>query len=194
MNENRYIVVTAPTVEPVTLAEAREHCRIDNDDENRALIRMIQTAREQVENDTSRSLITQTLRLYMDAFPAGDYIALSRPPLATVTSVQYVDTAGATQTFSSGDYIVDVAREPGRVVLAYGESWPTARAQVNAVQVNYTAGWTTTTIPAAAKHLVLLWVAHFYENREPVNIGNIVNAIPMAIESLTYRLRWGNYE
>jgi len=187
-----FSVVTAPTVEPVTLAEAREHCRIDNDDENRTLTRLIQSAREQVENDTARALITQTLRMYLDEFPDGDAIELPRPPLATITSLTYVDAAGATQTWAASNYVADAVREAGRVVLAYGKSWPTARAQANSIQVNYTAGWTTTTIPAAAKQLVLLWVGHMYENREAVNASTI-NAVPMAVESLTWRLRWGSY-
>jgi len=187
-----FSVVTAPTVEPVTLAEAREHCRIDNDDENRTLTRLIQSAREQVENDTARALITQTLRMYLDEFPDGDAIELPRPPLAAITSLTYVDAAGATQTWDASNYTADAVREAGRVVLAYGKSWPTARAQANSIQVNYTAGWTTTTIPAAAKQLVLLWVGHMYENREAVNASTI-NAVPMAVESLTWRLRWGSY-
>lgn len=187
-------VTTAPTVEPLGLTEAKAHLRVDNDDENALIESLIETAREQVENDTRRALMTQTLRLNLDAFPCDtDTIQLPRPPLVSVSSITYVDSAGTTQTWASSNYIVDAASEPGRVVLAYNASWPTARAQANAIAINYVAGWTAATLPAAAKRLVALWVAHLFELREPVNVGNIVNEIPLAIKTLTARLSIGDY-
>lgn len=188
-------VTTGPTEEPITLEDAKAHLRVDNDDagENAWITTAIQAAREQVENDTRRALFTQTLRLNLDRFPISDTIYIPRPPLQSVASITYVDSAGATQTMSSGDYIVDTASEPGRIVLAYGKTWPTAREQANAVAVNYVAGWTSGTMPAAVKQLMYLWVGHWHENREAVNVGNITSEYPLAIHSLTYRLKFGDY-
>ena len=188
-------VVTAPASEPVSLVEAKEHLRVSHDEENVLIEQLIQSAREQVENDTARALFTQTLRLSLDRFPSGpdNAIRLPRPPLASVSSIAYVDTAGDSQTLSGAAYQVDAYSEPGRVVPVYGTSWPSARCQPNAVTVQYVAGWTAGTMPAAAKQLVLLWVSHLYDRRDPVNVGNIVSPMPMAIETLTWRLRWGHY-
>ncbi len=188
-------VTTGPTEEPITLDDAKAHLRVDNDDagENAWITTAIQAAREQVENDTRRALFTQTLRLNLDQFPMSNAILIPRPPLQSVASITYVDSDGATQTMSSSDYIVDTASEPGRVVLAYGKTWPTAREQANSVAVNFVAGWTAGTMPAAVKQLMYLWVGHWHENREAVNVGNITSAYPLAIDSLTARLRFGDY-
>jgi hypothetical protein len=59
------------------------------------------------------------------------------------------------------------------------------------VIVTYIAGWTTAAlVPANVKHLIKLWISHFYENREPVNIGNIVNEIPLSLSTLTTSCKW----
>lgn len=188
-------VTTGPTEEPITLDDAKAHLRVDNDDagENAWITTAIQAAREQVENDTRRALFTQTLRLNLDRFPLGNTIQIPRPPLQSVASITYVDSNGDTQTWASSNYIVDTASEPGRIVLAYGKTWPTAREQANAVAVNFVAGWTSLTMPAAVKQLMYLWVGHWHENREAVNVGNITSEYPLAIDSLTGRLRFGDY-
>jgi len=181
---------TDATVEPVSLPEVQAHLRISDDiaaREETLLRRLITAARQQVEDWEWRAHISQTWQWKLDAFPTGDDPAfyVPRPRLISLpsTGIQYVDTAGATQTVDAADYLVDAISEPGRVVPAYGESWPTPRAQVNAVTVTFVAGYGTTpeTVPEPTRHLILLLVAHYYENREPVNIGNVANEIPLGM-------------
>lgn len=181
---------TDATVEPVSLQEAQAHLRISNDvldRESVLLRRLITAARQQVEEWEWRSHISQTWQWKLDAFPCGSDPAfyVPRPRLISLpsTGIQYVDTAGATQTVDAADYLVDTISEPGRVVPAYGETWPTPREQLNAVTVTFVAGYGTTpeSVPEPTRHLILLLVAHYYENREPINVGNIVNDIPLAM-------------
>lgn len=40
------------------------------------------------------------------------------------------------------------------------------------------------TVPAGLKHALKLYTGHLYENRETVNIGNIVSEIPMGFFDL----------
>jgi uncharacterized phiE125 gp8 family phage protein len=184
------VLGTAPAQEPLSVNEFREDHRIDNEDENSFIKRRIRAARLWVENHTSRSLFTTTWKLYFDSFPV--WFSLPRPPLASVTSIKYIDTGGNEQTLDSGVYTVDTNREPGRVVLAFGQSWPSTRAVINAVVVEYVAGWDDVEdIPQNISDAVMLMTAHYYENREPVVVGTIVSKIPDSVRSLLASDRFG---
>ena len=77
-------------------------------------------------------------------------IRMPRNPLLSVDQVQYADDFGVIQTAAPSIYQVDNTREVGRLSPAYGQVWPTTRAQLNAVQITFTAGMgPVTTIPAA---------------------------------------------
>lgn len=175
------------TVEPVSLAEARAYLRVDSTSEDALITRLIKVARQRCEEWEWRSYLSQTWELKCDAFPTGgDPFYLPRPPLIAVTSIAYVDTAGAGQTTSASVYAVDTHSVPGRVALAYGQTWPTAREQVNAVTVTYTAGYGTapTTAPDATKQLILLLVSYYFENRDLIITGTIVQELPIGIQAL----------
>lgn len=187
-------VVTAPTVEPVTVAEVKAQCRIDSSSEDALLAIYIQAAREYAETFTRRAFCTQTLRGWLDVWPPDDkpWIYLPNPPLASVSSITYVDSAGVTQTWSSSNYVVDGnTTTTARIGLAYGASFPTLRSGLqNAITVNWSAGYgAAAAVPAAIKQALLLIVAHWFENRESVVIGSIATNVPMAANSLLSSVR-----
>jgi uncharacterized phiE125 gp8 family phage protein len=175
-------LVTAPTIEPVTLAEAKLHLRVDHGDEDALIESLVTSARTHVEHVTSRAFINQTWRLSLDAFPAE--IRLPRPPLSSVTSLQYLDGNGTLQTLSASSYTVDSDAEPGRVVEAYATTWPSVRNDIRAVRVTYVAGYgaTAATVPQPIKQAILLLVGHWYANREAV--GTVGSDIAFAVDAL----------
>ena len=174
---------TAATLWPVNVAEVRDHLRIDHTDEDATLQRLIRTATTHTEDYTERALLTQTWTVYYDSFP--NEMELPKPPLASVTSIAYVDTDGDDQTVSTSTYTVDTSSEPGRVYLAYNQSWPTTRGVEKAVTVTYVAGWTAaTSVPEPIRHAVLMQIADLYELREPTIIGTIQTALPHAARLL----------
>lgn len=177
-------LVTAPVGEPFTLTDAKDHLRITIDTEDSLINALIVSAREFAEGNTRRALITQTWDLTLDAFP--DAIEVPLPPLQSVTSVTYIDTAGTTQTLvANTDYTVDTKSEPGRIVPAYGKSWPSTRDIVNAVTVRFVAGYgNATAVPKSIKQAMLMHIEHMFDNRGTVNIGNVVNEIPLTMQSL----------
>lgn len=133
---------TPPTLDPVSLVAAKTHLRVDIDDEDAYIETLITVASNWAEETTSRSLTTQTWTLYLDDWPQHDYIRLPRPPLQSVTSVEYYDTDGNSSTFSTDYYDVDTDSDPGRVVLKYGETWPSTTLQpMNPVKIIYVAGY-----------------------------------------------------
>ena len=129
------------TWSPVTLTDAKQHCRIDIEDDDALINGQLAAAVVRGEQATNRQFAPATWVLKLDAFPGTDTFELPKPPLLSVSSIQYVDTDGATQTFSSSDYSVDRTSEPGRVVLGFGNSWPSARAQPDAITITYLAGY-----------------------------------------------------
>jgi len=184
-------VTTDPLAEPVTLAEAKEHLNFDSDSANATISAMIGAARRKVEELEWRSLITQTVTLKLDAFPAASAaVYLPRPPLQSITSIQYVDADGETQTLAAADYDVDVTSEPGRVKPSYGNTWPVTRSQMNAVTIVYAAGYggDRADVPGDTRAAIKMLVAHLWANREATTTGVVATAIPMGVEFLLRRV------
>lgn len=178
----------APADEPVTVAELRAQCRIDADiaDEDTQLLLYITAARQAVEQETGRQLLRATYQYGTSGFPSGQNdVILPMPPLLRVVSVQYVDSAGATQTMPTTDYVADTLSLPGAVSLAYGLSWPSTREQRNAVTITYQAGYgdDAEQVPQPLKMAVLLWAATLYEQRE-ATVEKAMACMPLGVDRL----------
>ncbi len=181
-------LVTPPEVEPVTLAEAKAHLRLDTDSDDAYVSALITAARERVELFLCRALITQAFEYTLDGFPTNQVIDLPRPPLQAVESIQYVDTAGIIQTLSQEDYVVDASSgEIGRVALAWNRFWPLTRSSINNVIIRFTAGYgdAAVDVPQAIRQGILIEVSNLYENREDVVVGQNISML-----SLSERLLW----
>lgn len=167
LNHKSVSVSTAPTTEPITLSQAKKQLEIAESDRSHDehVQRAIVAAREQYEADTQKKLITQTIQEITDAFPGGDYFELTYRPVASVTSIAYLDTAGASQTWAAASYSLDAARR--RIWLKNGYTYPTTYDQWNAVTVTYVAGYgTQEDIPERDRQAMLLLVGYFFEDRD----------------------------
>lgn len=186
-------LITAPTDEPVTVAEARQQVSLPAGYtvHDELLSKLITAARETVEEATGRQLCTATRELTLDTWPEGHVIKLPRPPLASVTTVKYYDTSGVQQTWSNANYLVRTAREPGEVHKYKTVTWPTLQDRPDAVAVRYVCGTGRASVPSRARAVVLLLVAHWFENREAVITGTIATELPMAAAALLEQLRVG---
>lgn len=177
----------APAREPVTLAEAKSQLRITHVLEDAYITGvLIPAVRDRAQLNTQRQLIEATFRLDLDDWPGEDWIVIPRAPLRSVTSVQYVDASGVTQAMATSDYIVDAPAGDraarGRVVLAYGKSWPNIRAQANAVRITFVAGYGTSpaSVPGLLRKAMLTDLASAYAQREDVVVGTIATELPRA--------------
>lgn len=192
------IVQTAPAVEPVTLAEAKAHCKVDISDDDAYISSLITMSRQYVEQILDISLISQTLEARYDTFPLWE-IVLPRPPMATGTvTVIYRDEGGTNRTITSAAsaFQVDNLVTPGRIYPLYNGVWPATRGDENSVTVRWPAGYGASgaAVPATIKHLILLQVAHLYEMRQPVVAGfSQVLPVPQTFETLLAASGWGGY-
>lgn len=157
-----------------------------NTTEDAYLISLRQSAREYVEGRCRRKLITQTWDDKREAFPSGgEPIELPFAPIASITSITYVDGDGTSQTWSASDYQTELpsgpCAMPGRILPAYGESYPSTRQQFNAVIVRFVAGYgaAASSVPASLKAAMKLLIAHWYEQREAVAVGVGIGAVPV---------------
>lgn len=161
-------LITGPAAEPLSLAEAKLHLRVDSSDEDALITACIVAARQQAEHITGRSLVTQTWERVLDGFPAAE-IELGVPPVQSIASIVYADATGATQTLSSAAYVLDDVRVPGWVLPAAGTSWPATADGINTVRVRFVAGYgNAAAVPEGIKAWMRLHVGALYENREAV--------------------------
>lgn len=198
-------VATKPLVEPVTLSEAKQHCRVDTSDDDAYITSLITAARQWVEEYVDRALVSQQLTMRVDTFPWE--FELPRPPMATggtltATSITYtVDPGGAggtsvltTATLSASSYRVDREATPGRIRTLYGGTWPSHLSDPNAVSVTWWAGYgpAATDVPQAIRHAILMLVGHLYERRlASDNVGGA--EVPFGVKALLDSQKWGSY-
>lgn len=162
----RFIAPVSGVVLPVTLAEAKAQCRVTCDDEDTLIQAYLQAATMAASDRLQRSLAPAQYRLTLDRFPStAEAIELLLPPVTSVAAVTYTDEAGTSQTLAAQDYILDAVSEPARLLPAVDVSWPATQDRVNAVQVDYTAGYPTGTVPIPIKQWILLAVGDLYEQR-----------------------------
>ena len=192
------VVAEKPTVEPVSLAEAKAHARVDSEVEDTLIQSYITMAREWLEGVLDMSLVSQTLEARYDLFPVWE-IVLPKPPMAAGTvTITYRDGNGTNQTLSSasGHFQADHRTMPGRVYPNYNGVWPLPRGDENSITIRWPAGFGASgfDIPATAKGVILLLTAHWFEMRQPVVTGySQVLPVPKTVETLVAATDWGTY-
>jgi uncharacterized phiE125 gp8 family phage protein len=133
-------LVTAPTAEPISYAQAKAFFRLPDDTEESLVVGLITTARMKVEADTGLMLATQTWDLSFDAFPE-DAIRPPCCPLQSVTSIKTTTPANVESTVGATNYQLDVVSYPPRIVLSASGAWPTDLRTTAAITVRCVAGY-----------------------------------------------------
>lgn len=158
--------ISAPVTEPVTLAEAKAHLRVDLSDDDAMIQRLIAAAREWVETVAGRALITQTWRMSLDDWPEDVSVALIRPPVQAVTAVRTFDATGVASVWAGANYALSFGAEPQRLIRL-AAAWPTPGRTSSGIEIDMTCGYGTLAadVPAALRQAVLLKIAQLYERR-----------------------------
>ena len=200
MKYNSVTRATGPAVEPLTVAEAKLHLRVDISDDDAYIGTLITAAREWVENYLDRTLITTQLILRAAEFPTEE-LELARPPMvasgtATAVVITYTLADTTTATLSTALYRVDRTSTPGNVAPIINGTWPSDVIEdANAVAVTYWAGYgpTSASVPATIRHAMLMLIGHWYESRSTVLVGVTSKPIEFAVESMLASNNWGQY-
>ncbi len=191
-------VATPPTVEPVTLAEAKAHCRIDTTDDDAYVMALVTAARQWVESYMDEALVHQQLVMRLDGFPPE--IELPKPPMATAgthtaTTITFtLNETGTTATLSTSQYRVDRDSRPGVIRHLYGGSWPAYLEDYGSVSVTWWAGRgaSGSAVPQGVRNAILWLVGLWYERRMAADAAGL-SEIPFGVKALLDAHRWGSY-
>lgn len=186
-------LISPPAAPIVLLDEAKAHCRVDHDDDDDLVTRLVEVATDYLDGPggvTGRALITQRWQETMARFPSQPFIILPVGPVQQVISVAYYDADGVDQTVANDQFRVIVNGDYALIELVDGATWPGTQSRSDAVRVQYDTGYgdTSADIPEAIRHAALLMVGHWYENREAVT-DYAVNQLPMAVQTLLINKR-----
>ncbi len=188
--------IVEPVVEPVSIAEAKVHLRVDADfsDDDLYIQTLITTARIHVENASDRTLVRSRWQAKLDVFPSWD-IELPRPPvMADTVVVEYIPSNAAYSPVAFTDFRTDRDSTPAVIRPQWNGSWPTARGAENDVTISWWAGFGESgqQVPTPARNCILMLIGHWYATREAVSPGGM-NPVPMAVELMLGSINWGQY-
>lgn len=191
-------VVTEPSVEPVTLAEAKTFLRVSDTTDDALITSLITAARARAESYTRRTFVYTTRDLcYPCLFDFAQPISVPFAPLASITSVKYYDEDATIQTLDSGSYLVKASAGAfaGR---GYIEIEPFADLPILTTYMEYPVvvravcgyGSTAASVPDGIKHAILFMVGDMYEQRQESVVGVMVGKAAITAQNLLapYRL------
>ncbi len=200
-------IIEPPELEPITVAALDAHLRGDGEiAENEAefLESLITAARQYIETETRRALITQKHSIALNSWPAqgsepwwdgvregaiadihkkAQNIKLPYAPLQSITQVVWYNRANEVQTYDPKNYMADTFSTPGALVINDGALIPTNTRQTNSVEIEYLVGYgdTAVSVPGALRQALTLLATHWYENREYVKIQSDLVQAPTPI-------------
>jgi uncharacterized phiE125 gp8 family phage protein len=166
----------------ISLADMKQFLRVDHTDEDTTITAIIDAATQSIQDYTGRHFVSTTYIYSLDSF----YFVEFPYQVSTVTSVTYLDTAGASQTLAANKYFVDTTRQPGRVKFIDTPSL--VEDKFNRVQIN--GAITAASVEAPLVHAIKMLAAHYYENRRAVVVGATATVIPLGIRAIVnpYRI------
>lgn len=172
----RAFVVTAPTVEPVSLSDLKDHLRVTDNDQDEYLDNLIVEARRAAEIYTDRAFINTTYGGWLDGVPAEDFIQVTPGPVASISAIKYYATDDTEATWASTNYSLDTGSLPARVYRKYGCNWPTGATRTfNALYIEWVAGYGSvkSSVPQNVCKAIMLIAGHWFIHRVPVVLAEI---------------------
>ncbi|MBS0528189.1 MAG: phage head-tail connector protein [Proteobacteria bacterium] len=184
------LLLTGPAIEPWSVAEAKSYLRAENDDDDTVIASLISAARNQVEALTRCALIAQTWRFVRDQWPQDGRIKLGRGPLRTLGAARVYDSSGNANTIDAGMFVLDKA---GGVIAAPSWALPMPGRASAGIELDVELGFGTAAadVPDVLRHAIRTLVAHWYENRGLIAIGQTVAMMPGSVNAMiaAYRVR-----
>lgn len=179
------VMTAAPAAEPIGVADAKAHLRMDADDEYALIGSLIVTARTLLERTLGMALITQTWSAFSDAWPDEASVVLPLRPVQSINAVRLHRADGGVTALEVDHYPADLMSERARVLLI-GAMPAVELRPLNAFEIAFTAGYGdgAEDVPAPLRHALLLLVAHWFERREPIVLDTPAHVVPGTVAAL----------
>lgn len=170
----------------VLLDEVKSHLAGVGDEDNALLNGFINAALDYCEHYLERPVLAKTRTKYFDQFGVNMVLESGLNEFDSddnaLTVITYQDEDDQEQTLDSSVYKLIRLASVAEVVRRNGEAWPATLNEPESVKVTYNAGWQEADIPAAIRLPIKMLVAHYYENRETVVVGNLQAVeVPMSV-------------
>jgi uncharacterized phiE125 gp8 family phage protein len=179
------VMTSGPGLEPVTVSGAKAHLRLDSSAEDLLIASLILTSRLHIEAALGLALISQSWTLTLDRWPDGHAVTLPLRPVQAIEEVRVRDAAGDAVVVDPVSYVLDGQGVPARL-LRCGVCWHPSGHVPAGIDIDVVAGFgdAASDVPEPIRHAVLLLVAHWYEHRDPIEIGAAGTAIPRPVSEL----------
>ena len=135
------VLTSAPAVEPVTLAEAKAHLRVDGSAEDTLIGSLIVTSRLHIEAALGLALVTQSWSYFLDAWPPRSEVALPVHPVQSIAAVKLYAADESVTTVPADTYLLDGAGSPPRLVRRANLAWPSPAKVANGIEIAFVAGY-----------------------------------------------------
>jgi uncharacterized phiE125 gp8 family phage protein len=184
----------APEETPVNYEEVAAHLRIDADDEDALILGLIDAATAYFDGYygvLGRALVTQTWVQKYDGWDAKMYLPVF--PVASVSSVTYLNTSGGSSTVTSTDYALYTDECGAYVEFDQAFTYPTTSVESGPkITITYVAGVAASAVPAAIKQAMLLLIGFWFEQRETAASGG-VSSLNFTVDALIAPYRRLNF-
>lgn len=162
----RRYIVNRPTVEPLTLVEAKHWLRVDHNDDDGLIASLITAARERIEARTGRMLMAQLWRVVLDRWPSDGRLALPIMPVLSVMAVRILDADNNAASIASTLYSLEAGLEPAVLMV---QNVPQPGRSRNGIEIDVVAGYgiAAAECPQPLRHAMRLLVAQAYGLRGP---------------------------
>lgn len=168
--------LTYPSGTVITLAEAKDQCRVTSTDEDALIMDCIKAATGLIEGYTGVFLQSSTFVAYFDEAIKYEPLCIDRFPITAISSVKYLDSNGDEQTIATTDYFTSITGSPAKIRIT---SIPTVQDYAfDTFRVYFTAGYTNRDeIPMELIQWVKIYTAHYYQSRQPEYTGQPVTSV-----------------
>lgn len=179
---HRPVLVTPPDTLPIIVDEVKQALRIDHNEDDAVIDRLIRSAADHYEGWNGILgivLVEQTWRQDFDSF--HDCMHLPLGPVRDIVSVKYRNREGQMSTVAASSYTLRTDGG-GRSFVRFDSSYsrPTDLHESAAVQVEYRAGWPNTddtpprsTVPHDLRTAIILRVQLSYDEAAENNSDNV---------------------
>jgi len=176
-------LLTPPALEPLSLLEAKNFLRVEHDADDVLIASLVSAARNHVEAMARSALIAQTWRLVLDRWPDDGRIAPRIGPLRALSAARVFDAVGEGRELDPDMFVVDRA---ANVIAAPGWSLPVPGRSVAGIELDIEAGFgeAASDVPPRLLQALRMLVAHWYENRGLIAIGQTVAMMPATVNAL----------
>ncbi len=176
------IVTQSPDYEPVTVEMVRAHTVLETDDASAQLqiSHWIESAKDQLQDETGRYFCRHTVKYKVSAFPNGKW-RLPTAPIKAITSIEYIDEDEAPQTLAGEEYIEKLSDDYSYLFPV--DTWPSTDGSELSIVITMEVGEENpNNIKKNVIQAMLLLISHYDQNPSAVVVGTIASDLPIGVD------------